>query len=209
MSSGSALTNERAVASERSISDKTLADLLERPEVRTAKNVEGAQHIVLKDGDSPNDYDLTNPNLHYGTRTDVKASVDLPGPLNARPAVNVDDPLIDIPAGKSFAGSVTPPVGDIGPMAISDRSADEGQALSFDGQLLAPSAANAPTSQSSPPDGHTAEIPTGAVSGARTFNDQDDNNPITVPATVAQGKTVSESVALTVGDTGPTRTALA
>ena len=103
-------------------------------------------------------------------------------------------------------------VGDSGPTAtpIADQSANEGQAFSLNvsSHFTAPAAGDALTFSATLPSGLSIDPHSGIISGTPTDSDFG-NNPITVTATDAHGKAVSETFQLAVGDSGPTATPIA
>src|SRR5216684_4427098 len=103
-------------------------------------------------------------------------------------------------------------VGDSGPTAtaIANQSAYEGQAFSLNvsNHFKAPAAGDTLTFSGSLPAGLHIDAHTGVISGVPTDGDFG-NHSITVKATDAHGKAISESFQLQVGDTGPTATAIA
>jgi hypothetical protein len=114
--------------------------------------------------------------------------------------------------GKAVSESFHLAVGDSGPTAttIANQSAYEGKAFSLNvaGHFKAPAAGDMLTYSASLPDGLSIDHNTGVISGMPTDGDFG-NNTITVTATDAHGKAVSESFHLAVGDSGPTATAIA
>src|ERR1700680_847940 len=114
--------------------------------------------------------------------------------------------------GKAISESFHLAVGDTGPTAtaIADQSANEGQAFSLNvsSHFAAPAAGDALTFSASLPAGLSIDAHTGVISGIPTDSDYGSNS-ITVTATDAHGKAISESFHLAVGDTGPTATAIA
>ena len=114
--------------------------------------------------------------------------------------------------GKAISESFQLQVGDSGPTAtaISDQSAYEGRAFSLNvsSHFKAPAAGDALTFSAKLPVGLSINAHTGVISGTPTDSDFG-NNSVTVTATDAHGKAISESFHLAVGDTGPTATAIA
>src|SRR6202023_3280547 len=114
--------------------------------------------------------------------------------------------------GKAITESFHLQVGDSGPTAtaIANQSAFEGHAFSLNvsSHFAAPAAGDALTFSAKLPTGLSIDAHTGVISGAPTDSDFG-NNPITVTATDAHGKSISESFNLSVGDSGPTATAIA
>ena len=74
--------------------------------------------------------------------------------------------------------------------------------------FAAPAAGDALTFSAKLPAGLSIDAHTGVISGTPTDSDFG-NNPVTVTATDAHGKAISESFHLAVGDSGPTATAIA
>ena len=114
--------------------------------------------------------------------------------------------------GKAISESFQLQVGDSGPTAtaISDQSAYEGRAFSLNvsSHFKAPAAGDALTFSAKLPAGLSINAHTGVISGTPTDSDFG-NNSVTVTATDAHGKAISESFQLQVGDSGPTATAIA
>jgi hypothetical protein len=113
--------------------------------------------------------------------------------------------------GKAISESFHLAVGDSGPTAtaIADQSAFEGRAysLNISSHFAAPAAGDALTFSAKLPAGLSIDAHTGVISGAPTDSDFG-NNTVTVTATDAHGKAISESFHLQVGDSGPTATAI-
>ncbi len=114
--------------------------------------------------------------------------------------------------GKTVSESFHLAVGDSGPTAtaITAQSAYEGKAFSLNvaSHFTSPAAGDTLTYSASLPAGLTINAHTGVISGTPTDSDFG-NNTVTVTATDAHGKAVSETFHLTVGDSGPTATAIA
>ena len=102
-------------------------------------------------------------------------------------------------------------VGDSGPIAtaIVDQSAYEGDAFSLNvaSHFKAPAAGDTLAFSASLPTGLSIDSHTGIISGTPTDSDFG-NNTITVTATDAHGKAISETFHLAVGDSGPIATAI-
>src|SRR6202022_718139 len=94
--------------------------------------------------------------------------------------------------------------------AIGNQSAYEGKAFSLNvsSHFAAPAAGDTLTFSGAMPTGLKIDAHTGIISGVPTDSDFG-NHPITVTATDAHGKTISETFQLQVGDSGPTATAIA
>src|SRR6202171_2796770 len=103
-------------------------------------------------------------------------------------------------------------VDDSGPTAtvIANQNAYEGEAFSLDvsGHFVAPAAGNTLTFSGSLPTGLSIDARTGVISGVPTDSDYG-NRTITVTATDAHGKAISETFDIQVGDKGPTATVIA
>src|SRR5205807_2177680 len=80
--------------------------------------------------------------------------------------------------------------------------------LNVSSHFKAPAAGDALTFSAKLPTGLGIDAHTGIISGTPTDSDFG-NNPVTVTATDAHGKAISESFHLQVGDNGPTATAIA
>jgi hypothetical protein len=113
--------------------------------------------------------------------------------------------------GKAVSESFHLAVGDSGPTAtaIADQSANEGQAFSLNvaSHFSAPAAGDALTYSGSLPTGLSIDHNTGVISGTPTDSDFG-NHTITVTATDAHGKAISETFHLAVADSGPTATTI-
>ncbi len=114
--------------------------------------------------------------------------------------------------GKAISESFHLAVGDSGPTAtaIANQSGDEGQAFSLNvaSHFTAPAAGDTLAFSASLPAGLSIDPHTGVISGTPTDSDFG-NHTVTVTATDAHGKAISESFHLAVGDSGPTATAIA
>ena len=114
--------------------------------------------------------------------------------------------------GKAISESFNLAVADSGPTAtaIANQSGFEGQAFSLNvsSDFTAPAAGDALTFSAKLPTGLSIDAHTGIISGTPTDSDYG-NNAVTVTATDAHGKAISESFNLAVGDSGPTATAIA
>src|SRR5229473_2176072 len=185
--------------------DDVLMDLLGRPELRTIRKPENFLERGNGDRDNSGGYDLTNPNLHHGAE-DIYRPVQSSDQSGSSPSIDAVTPSATI--GESLRLQV----GDSGPTAtvIADQSAHQGQAFLLDvsSHFAAPAAGDALTFSGSLPTGLHIDAHTGIISGVPTDGDVG-NNAITVTATDAHGKAISESFLLQVGDSGPTATAIA
>ncbi len=114
--------------------------------------------------------------------------------------------------GKAVSESLHLTVGDSGPTAtaIADQSGYEGHAFSLNAasHFTAPAAGDTLTYSASLPTGLSIDHNTGVIAGTPTDSDFG-NHTVTVTATDAHGKAVSESFHLAVGDSGPSATAIA
>src|SRR5258706_3578147 len=114
--------------------------------------------------------------------------------------------------GKAISETFVLQVGDSGPTAtaIANQTAYEGRAfrLNVSSDLKAPAAGDALTFSGSMPAGLAINAHTAFISGVPTDSDYG-NNTVTVTATDAHGKAISETFHLQVGDSGPTATAIA
>ncbi len=185
--------------------DEVLMDLLGRPEIRTIRKPENFLERGNGDRDNSGGYDLTNPNLHHGAE-DIYRPVQSSDQSGSSPSIDAVTPSATI--GESLRLQV----GDSGTTAtvIANQSAHEGQAFLLDvsSHFVAPAAGDALTFSGSLPTGLHIDAHTGIISGVPTDGDVG-NNAITVTATDAHGKAISESFLLQVGDSGPTATAIA
>src|SRR5216683_3266114 len=185
--------------------DDVLMDLFGRPEIRTIRKPENFLERGNGDRDNSGGYDLTNPNLHHGAE-DIYRPVQSSDQSGSSPSIDAVTPSATI--GESLRLQV----GDSGTTAtvIANQSAHEGQAFLLDvsSHFVAPAAGDALTFSGSLPTGLHIDAHTGIISGVPTDGDVG-NNAITVTATDAHGKAISESFLLQVGDSGPTATAIA
>ena len=114
--------------------------------------------------------------------------------------------------GKAISESFHLQVGDSGPTAtaIANQSGFEGKAFSLNisGNFTAPAAGDVLTFSAALPAELSINSHTGVISGTPTDGDFGDNL-ITVTATDAHGKAISESFHLQVDDSGPTATVIA
>src|ERR1700730_7345260 len=113
--------------------------------------------------------------------------------------------------GQAISESFYLAVSDSGPTAtaIADQSAYEGHSFSLNGSNhFAALAGGTLIFSAKLPAGLSIDAHTGVISGVPTDSDFG-NNAITVTATDAHGKTISESFHFAVGDSGPTATAIA
>src|SRR5258708_11142987 len=114
--------------------------------------------------------------------------------------------------GKAISETFHLQVGDKGPTAtaIANQSAYEGQAFSLNvsSHFVAPAAGDTLTFSAAMPAGLKIDAHTGIISGVPTDSDFG-NNTITVTATDAHDKTISETFHLQVDDSGPTATTIA
>src|SRR5882757_7483864 len=148
------------------------------------------------------------PGLHIDAHTGVISGVPTDSDFGNNPiTVTATDAH-----GMAISESFVLQVGDSGPTAtsIASQSAYEGQSFSLDvsSHFVAPAAGDTLTFSGSLPTGLHINAHTGVISGVPTDSDFG-SNPITVTATDAHGKAVSESFHLAVGDSGPTATAIA
>src|SRR5215470_15752450 len=166
MSNVDVASNEHAAAGARSNADKALSNLFGRSEVRPAKNSEAVQHGAAKDGDSPNGYDLTNPNLHYGTRTDVEMGIAGQDPTSASPIVISSDSSVELSTAGASTARANQTTDNSNPI-VAPGGTDESQLHAFDasGQLLAHSAGHASALPAGTPFNGTLEVPAAAVTG--------------------------------------------
>ena len=154
---------------------------------------------------------LTSPSLpaslHIDDRTGSISGISTTGDFGSKP---IAAPTADA-HGQAVGANFHPAVGDSGPTAtaIAEQSASEGKAFSFKASsyFTAP-AGDTLTYAASLPTGLIINAHTGVISGTPTDSDFG-NNTITVTATDAHGKAVSESFHLAVGDSGPTAAAIA
>src|ERR1700726_15648 len=114
--------------------------------------------------------------------------------------------------GNAISESFHLAVGDSGPTAsaIANQSSYKGQSFSLNvsSHFATPAAGDTLTFSAKLPTGLSIDAHTGIISGTPTDSDYG-NNPVTVTATDAHGKAISESFQVQVGDSGPTATAIA
>jgi hypothetical protein len=146
--------------------------------------------------------------LHIEAQTGIISGVPTDSDFGTNPITVVATDAHGMKVSESFHLAV----GDSGPTAtaIADQSAYEGQvfSLNISGHFIAPAAGDALTFAAHLPAGLHIDAHTGVISGTPTDSDFG-SNPITVTATDAHGKAVSESFHLVVGDSGPAATAIA
>src|SRR5450631_2373128 len=185
-----------------------LDDLLVRPD-KAGRKAEGVVEPTRNNqGGDESGYDLTNPNLHHGADAKYVPTVQIVSKSGSIVAPAEEA----FHEGQAISESFHLAVGDSGPTAtaIADQSGYEGQAFSLNvsSHFTAPAAGDALTFSAALPTGLSIDAHTGIISGTPTDSDYG-NNPITVTATDAHGKAISESFHLAVGDSGPTATAIA
>jgi hypothetical protein len=185
-----------------------LTHLLDRPD-KAVRKVEG---VTAPGGNSQGEesgYDLTNPNLHHGADAKYAPTVQV---LNLSRSAIPSGGEVSSGPGQVIGESFHLAVGDSGPTAtaIADQSGYEGHAFALDvsSHFKAPAPGDTLTFSASLPTGLSIDVHTGVISGTPIDSDFG-NNPITVTATDALGKAISESFYLQVGDSGPTATAIA
>jgi hypothetical protein len=187
-----------------------LVDLLDRPEIKTIRKPESILEHRSGDSDHASGYDLTNPNLHHGVE-DIYRRPQSPEQL--RSSQSSDAQASSTAISESFHLAV----GDNGSTAttIANQTAYEGQAFSLNvsshfvsSHFAAPADGDTLTFSGSLPAGLSIDADTGIISGVPTDSDFG-NHSITVTATDAHGKAISETFHLQVGDSGPTATAIA
>src|ERR1700731_2801796 len=146
--------------------------------------------------------------LHIDAHTGIISGVPTDGDFGYHPiTVTATDTH-----GVAISESWLIQIGDSGPTAttIADQTAHEGEPLSLDvsGHFVAPAAGDTLTFSGSLPTGLSIDARTGVISGVPTDSDYG-NRTITVTATDAHGKAISETFQLQGGDSGPTATAIA
>src|ERR1700688_3150894 len=183
-----------------------LDDLLVRPD-KAVRKPEGVVEPARSNQGDESGYDLTNPSLHHGAEAKYAPTLQ----IVSKSGSIVASAEAGLHEGRTIGESSHLPVGDSGPIVtiIADQSAYEGNGISLNvsSHFAAPTAGEALTFSTKLPTGLSVDAHTGVISGTPTDGDFG-NNPITVTATDAHGKAISESFNLAVGDTGPTATVI-
>jgi hypothetical protein len=184
-------------------------DILDDLLSRTGKAVRKAEGVVEPTRNNQGDesgYDLTNPNLHHGAEATYARTAPIVSKSGsiAAPAEEV------FHEARAVDENSRRLIGDGTPTAIADQSAFEGKAFSLNvaSHFKAPAAGDTLTFSAKLPTGLSINAHTGVISGTPTDSDYG-NNAVTVTATDAHGKAISESFNLQVGDSGPTATVIA
>src|SRR5207248_1409347 len=183
-----------------------LNDLLGRPD-KAVRKAEGVVEPTHNNQGDESGYDLTNPNLHHGAEAKYAPTIQIVS--NSGSIVTPAEEVFH--EGRATGERSHLAIGDSGPVAtvIADQSAFEGQAFSLNvSSHFAAPAGDALTFSANLPAGLSINAHSGVISGTLTDSDFG-NNTITVTATDAHGKAISESFHLQVGDSGPTATAIA
>ena len=209
MSDDTTVASERASSGSSSSDHDSLANLLGRTDIGAVQKNEPVRDPAPEGTHANNTYDLTNPNLHHGTLSEVVYRIPIQEQFGSSSSYVAQPASTPTPVvSESFQLAV----GDTGPTAtaIANQSANEGQAFSLNvsSHFTAPAAGDTLTYSATLPAGLSINAQTGVISGTPTNSDYGTNS-ITVTATDAHGKAVSESFQLAVGDTGPTATAIA
>jgi hypothetical protein len=170
-----------------------LADLLGRPDSKTARKADQVQGPADGGGHSADGYDLTNPNLHYGTQSDQASGITIPASPGVGGQAEVFSGISS--GGELGSNPIIATAIDSGPTAtvIPNQSADEGHAFSLNvsSHFAARVGGSALTFAAKLPVGLSIDANTGVISGTPTDGDFG-NNPITVTATDAHGKRSEE-----------------
>src|SRR5207248_309277 len=184
-----------------------LNDLLGRPD-KAVRKAEGVVEPTHNNQGDESGYDLTNPNLHHGAEAKYAPTIQIVS--NSGSIVTPAEEVFH--EGRATGERSHLAIGDSGPVAtaIADQSAFEGQGFSLNvsSNFKAAAAGDALTFSAKLPTGLGIDAHTGIISGTPTDSDFG-NNQVTVTATDAHGKAISESFHLQVGDSGPTATAIA
>ncbi len=182
--------------------------VLDRPDKAVRKTPGVVEPVSNGQGDE-NGYDLTNPNLHHGA--DAKYGPTVQTLNQSGSAFSLGGEALSGP-GQAISESRHLAVGDGGPTttAVADQRGFEGQAFSLNvsNHFTAPAAGDALIFSAKLPAGLSIDLHTGIISSIPSDSDFG-SNPVTVTATDAHGKAISESFHLAVGDSGPTATAIA
>ena len=201
MSDDTIVASERASSGSSSSDHDSLANLLGRTDNGAAQKNEPVRDPAPEGTHENNTYDLTNPNLHHGTLSEVVYRIPIQeqqfgssSSYVAQPA-STPTPIIS----ESFQLAV----GDSGPTAtaIANQSADEGQAFSLNvsSHFTAPAAGDTLTFTATLPAGLSINAQTGVISGTPTDGDFG-SNPITVTATDAHSQSIDETFNLAVSN---------
>src|SRR6202140_271270 len=187
--------------------DDILDGLLVRPD-KAVRKAEGVVEPARSNQGDESGYDLTNPNLHHGAEAKYAPTLQVISKSGSIVAPAEEA----FHEGRAIGESSHLPIGDSGPTAtaIADQSANEGHSFSLNvsSHFAAPAAGDALTFSAKLPAGLSIDAHTGVISGTPTDSDFG-NNTVTVTATDAHGKAISESFHLQVGDSGPTATPIA
>ena len=178
MSDDTIVASERASSGSSSSDHDSLANLLGRTDNGAAQKNEPVRDPAPEGTHENNTYDLTNPNLHHGTLSEVVYRIPIQeqqfgssSSYVAQPA-STPTPIIS----ESFQLAV----GDSGPTAtaIANQSADEGQAFSLNvsSHFTAPAAGDTLTFTATLPAGLSINAQTGVISGTPTDGDFGTNN---------------------------------
>ena len=207
MSDDTIVASERASSGSSSSDHDSLANLLGRTDIGAVQKNEPIRDPAPEGTHENNTYDLTNPNLHHGTLSEVVYRIPIQEQIGSSSSYVAQPALTPTPV---ISESFQLAVGDSGPTdpPIANQSADEGQAFSLDVSTYSPAAGDTLTYSATLPAGLSINAQTGIISGTPTDSDYG-TNQVTVTATDAHGMVVSESFQPAVGDTGPTATAIA
>src|ERR1700724_1684670 len=186
--------------------DDVLDGLLVRPD-KAVRKAEGVVDPARSNQGDESGYDLTNPNLHHGAEAKYAPTLEVAS-KSGSVVTSAEETFHE---GRTNGESSHLAIGDSAPTAtaIADQSAYEGHSFSLNvANHFAAPAGDALIFSAKLPAGLSIDAHTGVISGVPTDSDFG-NNAITVTATDAHGKTISESFHLAVGDSGPTATAIA
>src|ERR1700737_2660735 len=186
--------------------DDVLDGLLVRPD-KAVRKAEGVVEPARSNQGDESGYDLTNPNLHHGAEAKYAPTLQVAS-KSGSVVTSAEETFHE---GRTNGESSHLAIGDSAPTptALADQSAYEGHSFSLNvaNHFVAP-VGDAVTFSAKLPTGLGIDAHTGVISGTPTDSDFG-NNPITVTATDAHGKALTESFNLAVGDSGPTATAIA
>ncbi len=177
MSDDTTVASERASSGSSSSDHDSLANLLGRTDIGAVQKNEPVRDPAPEGAHANNTYDLTNPNLHHGTLSEVVYRIPTQEQFGSSSSYVAQPASTPTPVvSESFQLAV----GDTGPTAtaIANQSANEGQAFSLNvsSHFTAPAAGDALTYSATLPAGLSINAQTGVISGTPTDGDFGTNN---------------------------------